>query len=269
MSLILEALRKSEAQRRLGQAPDLHSPVVATAPRSRVPRWLLPALALMLVGAGAWWLGRMAVPDPSNGTATEAVVDPVALPLEVGEGLATGRGDTGLDASRATAAPDRPAAAPASPPRPAPRPVPAPVPAPATSAVEPTRTPVAAAEPDPASVAPPAPRASEATPVIATPPVQAAQPAPEAVPPTTAPAADDDEGLLRLADLPAATRAALPELRISMHVFAEDPSRRFAIIDGRRIGEGGLLEGQGVVEAIRRDGIVVDFDGRRVLLPRP
>lgn len=268
MSLILEALRKSEAQRRLGQAPDLHTPVATTAPRGRVPRWLLPALALMLVGAGAWWLGRMAVPDPSNGTATEAVVDPVTLPIEVGEGLATARGETEPDGPLAATVPDSPAAPPASTPRPVPRPVQDPVaaaPAPATTAVEPTRPPApaplpAAPEPQPA-------------PVIAQPPSQATAPASETAPESAAPAtqvaADADEGFLRLADLSAATRATLPELRISMHVYSEDPSRRFAIIDGRRVGEGGLLEGQGVVEAIRRDGIVVDFDGRRVLLPRP
>ena len=46
MSLILEALRKSEAQRRLGQAPDLHSPVAAAPRRRQLPRWLVPALAL-------------------------------------------------------------------------------------------------------------------------------------------------------------------------------------------------------------------------------
>ena len=52
MSLILEALKKSEQQRKLGEAPTLGSPVVATRRR----RSFLPVLALLIVvGAGAWW----------------------------------------------------------------------------------------------------------------------------------------------------------------------------------------------------------------------
>lgn len=251
MSLILEALRKSEAQRRLGQAPDLHSPVAAAPRRGRLPRWLVPALALMLVGALAWWLGRMAVPDPSNGTATEAVVEPLPLPLDApaAEAIAT------------------PAGAPVEPVAPTRAPEAAPAPArtapPAPSPVAPTPAPAAPSPAAPAPAVPsPAPPTAQAEASPAPPPATGAVPSAVAAP-------EVDPGLLRLADLPPATRAGLPALRISMHVYAEDPVRRFAIIDGRRVGEGGLLEGQGVVEAIRRDGIVVDFDGRRVLLPRP
>ena len=42
MSLILEALRKSEAERRRGQAPDLYAelPPVARMQRQPVPVWL-------------------------------------------------------------------------------------------------------------------------------------------------------------------------------------------------------------------------------------
>ena len=71
MSLILEPPRKSESQRRLGQAPYLHTPAINATPR-RLPRWLVPALEFMLVGALAWWMGRMAVPDPAIGTANTA-----------------------------------------------------------------------------------------------------------------------------------------------------------------------------------------------------
>lgn len=269
MSLILEALRKSEAQRRLGQAPDLHAPVATTAPRGRLPRWLVPALALMLVGAVAWWLGRMAVPDPSNGTATEAVVEPGPLPLPAATT------DPGPPATRAEL--------PAELPPPAPEPGPAPEPARAVeTAPAPSRPEVAsgpASGPRPAptpQAAPPAPPAAPAAPAQRTDAVasEAVAPAAQATPSGTAepsppPVEETDAGLMRLADLPAATRASLPPLRISMHVYSDEPARRFAIIDGRRVGEGGLLEGQGVVESVRRDGIVVDFDGRRVLLPRP
>jgi general secretion pathway protein B len=258
MSLILEALRKSEAQRRLGQAPDLHSTATSATPRGRLPRWLLPALALMLVGAVAWWLGRMAVPDPSNGMATEAIVAPLPLPLETGpspvatpDAPASGMSPAASSPPATPAATATDAAAPAAARAPAPAPSPAPAPAVTRPAAETTTPPAAAPQsgPQPAPGIPPATHDAPAAAATATDGVE--------------------HDLLRLADLPAATRARLPELRISMHVFAEEPTRRFAIIDGRRVGEGGLLEGQGVVEAIRRDGIVVDFDGQRVLLPRP
>ena len=53
-----------------------------------------------------------------------------------------------------------------------------------------------------------------------------------------------------------------------MHVYSDEPARRFAIIDGQRVAEGARL-GPGVVAQIRRDGVVIDIDGRRVLLPKP
>ena len=53
-----------------------------------------------------------------------------------------------------------------------------------------------------------------------------------------------------------------------MHVYADEPARRFAIVDGQRVGEGALL-GSGRVAQIRRDGVVIEVNGRRVLLPKP
>jgi general secretion pathway protein B len=71
-----------------------------------------------------------------------------------------------------------------------------------------------------------------------------------------------------LASLSTAERAALPPLKVSMHVWAADPARRFAIVDGQRVGEGGLLAG-GTVAEIRPDGVVLELQGRRLLLARP
>lgn len=77
------------------------------------------------------------------------------------------------------------------------------------------------------------------------------------------------EILPRLADLPAAERNALPALKLSMHVYADDPAQRFVILDGRRQAEGAALADGVVLAEIRRDGLVLDAHGRRLLLPRP
>jgi general secretion pathway protein B len=111
------------------------------------------------------------------------------------------------------------------------------------------------------------------------PPVETPTVAPEQLPAAvsdsseaaTAPstdATDNEPALPSLAELDSTTRAALPPLQLSMHVWNPDATRRFAIIDGQRLGEGGKLAGV-VVAEIRRDGVVLDIDGRQFLLPRP
>lgn len=264
MSLILEALRKSEAQRQLGNAPNLHSATPLIRRERRLPPWLVPALVLMAVGAMAWGLGRMAVPDPGNGDSAPSpavLEEPIPLPLQPRAAAAVdsapsvpsqrvGPARPPVAADAGAPAPD---AAPSAPPAPAaartPSPSPAADPAPPSTSGQSTSVPAPAPAPAPAvaEVDPPAP----------------------AIRTGASAAGDVEEDLLRLSDLPASQRADLPELRITMHVYSEDRDRRFAIIDGRRVGEGALLPGSAVVDEIRRDGIVVDLGGRRVLLPRP
>ena len=72
-----------------------------------------------------------------------------------------------------------------------------------------------------------------------------------------------------LRDLPADARAALPPLNMSMHVYAETPGERFVLIDGRRYSEGMALAPDLLLHEVRRDGVVLEFRGRRFLLPRP
>jgi general secretion pathway protein B len=90
-------------------------------------------------------------------------------------------------------------------------------------------------------------------------------------PPAPAPAdvpAPADEYVPTLAALTPGERAALPPLKLSMHVWNSDAARRFAIVDGQRVVEGTRV-GAAVVTAIRRDGVVLDVNGRSLLLPRP
>ena len=86
MSLILEALRKSEAERRRGQAPDvaMELPPTAVARPRALASWLLPVLVVagLLVLAG-WWIRHEPAETAPPETAIEATqtapafVDPV------------------------------------------------------------------------------------------------------------------------------------------------------------------------------------------------
>ena len=80
---------------------------------------------------------------------------------------------------------------------------------------------------------------------------------------------DEDPPLPRLSELTGDERSQLPALKLSMHVFADDPAQRFVILDGRRQAEGAQPAPGVVIERIRRDGVVLAVNGRRVLLGRP
>lgn len=62
--------------------------------------------------------------------------------------------------------------------------------------------------------------------------------------------------------------ADLPPLHLDLHVYAERPQDRFAMINMHRVGEGDSLPSGPQVEAIRPDGVVLAYHGTRFLLPR-
>jgi general secretion pathway protein B len=99
------------------------------------------------------------------------------------------------------------------------------------------------------------------------PPIAAPEPLPAPPPAPPQPVvADNNEGLLQLADLSTAERKQLPPLKLSMHMWNDAPAQRFVIIDGQRLSEGGRI-GDAVLVAIRTDGVVLDWNGRRLKLP--
>lgn len=234
MSLILEALRKSEAERRRGQAPGLFTPdagMLTPAQKSN-PTPLLIAIALLLaalVWAGMRW--TRADGEQSRATALAEPATPALIAINTDA-------MTGTNTRPMAAATDTTAAANSSmPPAPRTPPVTIPSAAAATPAVIPT---------PPVAIGP-----ATITPELTVQPTVASEPAT----PT-------------LAALAADRRSALPALKLSMHVYNDTPEKRFAIIDGQRIAEGASL-GPAVVLAIRRDGVLLGIDGQAYLLPRP
>lgn len=61
---------------------------------------------------------------------------------------------------------------------------------------------------------------------------------------------------------------ALPELHLDVHVYATQPAERFVYINMRKYHEGGALQEGPTVERIRRDGVVLNYQGLRFILPR-
>jgi general secretion pathway protein B len=240
MSLILEALRKSEAERRRGEVPSVYSDSPATQRSStlRVARssaWVLVAC----VAVAALWGARALLTRPSDtpravhATPVKPESESPAPPLPAVAHL-----------SRVPVARTAPATA-KQPWGPAPSPI--------EEAQTTATTMPAIAEP---AVASPAISPPTISPSAIAPPAAAA-------PPTVAPAND---GMLRLSDLDPDSRKALPPLKLSMHMWNSDPSQRFVILDGNRVREGDRV-GDAVVTAITSDGVVLDWNGRRLKLP--
>ncbi|MDR7134739.1 general secretion pathway protein B [Lysobacter niastensis] len=288
MSLILDALRKSEAERRRGQSPDLYTelppPSRRTAKRMLPWQWLaLVAGTLAIAGwaaRGYWNESPTGAPNAVAAVDARDLVDTGPTPSEIAPSSVLGDGASIPPVTMPTAAMPRPATTASLPATSTMTPsgfTPAPV-GPATAGPVPARTAPATqapAKPDPPvveapvvamSAAPPRPRETLATAPAPTPAIEAppepASPAraePSPAPATVAP--------LRLSDLSTADRQQLPPLKISMHMWGQGPSQRFAIIDGARVTEGDRI-GPAVVDEISADGVVLAWNGLRVKLPR-
>jgi len=239
MSLILDALRKSEAERRRGQAPDLFAPAASRAmPASKQPVAVIGvALATILAAAAiVFWPGQ-----PSRKPVSSEEVEPATAPTPEKVAPIAMAPVTTNTANATIHAPKPPSAAPIETVR---KPV--------------VATPITTNSSEQVSAVPSPPPAATDTNAVALPVPDVADDS----------SSNNEPALPGLATLDSATRATLPPLQLSMHVWNQDASRRFAIIDGQRLGEGGKLSGA-VVAEIRRDGVVLDIGGRQFLLPRP
>lgn len=286
MSLILEALKKSEAERRLGHAPTLGT-ITELAFSRRKQQWRLFVLAIVAlisvvvaVAVSSVFFERPAPAAPveaASGSGTVGSVTATAAMRHAGtsrpiraEGSTIGTSDA-VASSRPDPARPWSARAPSMSGRPVaieaeeilPRSV-------DFASVERESTPVAPTDLDvsaqPISGLESAPKVPEVEPV-STPSQTAVDPAQA----DKSPQSMEDPGSdwVRVAYLPTQERAALPPLKVSMHVFAEIPSARFVLIDGRRLIEGDRINESLHVIEIRREGTVLEHKGRRLLLARP
>jgi len=98
MSLILEALKRSEAERRLGETPDLLAaplPVFAAPPAPPVStlRWVLGALAVGLIAAAVagWMWSQRAVQDSASVTSPPPLAPRISPPARTEGAIAGAR----------------------------------------------------------------------------------------------------------------------------------------------------------------------------------
>jgi len=276
MSFILDALKKSEVERQRQSQPGLIDTPLSKA-KSGLPGWAIVVGALLAVNLTVvtWLLLRSAVsPTPVAATQVQRTGPnpvgqaPVAGQAPAGQVSATGQ-------SLAAGPADSAAATPAhhfSPLDPAPQ-----------AADYAPEIPVATAGPTLGSVEPPAatttPRAPTAAALAAAlaaitaagPPADGSVLATHRREPVLT---DDDykpadaEVLPTINEVTLSGAQALPELHLDVHVYATQPAERFVYINMRKYHEGATLAEGPVVERIRRDGVVLDLQGLRFLLPR-
>lgn len=228
MSYILEALKKSQAERQLGELPSIHAPQVqlhdgaASASARRTPVWLaLGGVAVAVAAALLLWQPWQA---DAAAPAVAAVV-PVVLAQAV----------------------------------PAPLPVAAP-----PAAVAPA--PVAAFVPPAATAAPvhharPVAEPKQETPGQAvSPPVAAPAPA---VPPT--PAAEESVPGMR--DLPEPIQRQIPAIAIGGYIYSKNPADRLLLIDKVLRHEGEELAPGLVLEKLQPKAAIFSFKGYRYRVP--
>ena len=81
-------------------------------------------------------------------------------------------------------------------------------------------------------------------------------------------ASDNDEVLPSINEINLTGAQALPEMHLDVHVYATKPADRFVYINMRKYHEGNTLQEGPVLERIRRDGVVLNYQGLRFILPR-
>ena len=97
MSLILEALKKSETRRRLGEAPDIGTPFTVKA-RRRNP-WPLIVILIAVAAGIVWWYVRT-MPRPTDASTSVSLPSPPPTPPATGKSPANAQ-QTGAQVARA------------------------------------------------------------------------------------------------------------------------------------------------------------------------
>lgn len=238
MSYILEALKKAQAERQLGNAPTIHAPAPSyAAPRAgqgAQRRYLALGVGVVVIAAAVALLWpRLAGEAPVR---LAAVTPPAAVPTTA---------PATVPATAPVATPAPPAAV-----IPAPAPVVQPAPAPA---------PVAEARPVRAKPAP-APAVSTAS--------SSPQPSPQQreaapAPATVAPQPVGDDQLRTLQQLPDTLQREIPKVAFGGYIYSPTPGESLLLVDKMLRREGEEVAPGLVLERLTPKAAVMNYRGTR------
>ncbi len=230
MSYILEALKKAQAERQLGDTPTIHAPQPAQAARAPAGNGRKPLLAGLGIGAlvvavgGALLLWRQAL-APATAPAVATVAAQPSAPAAAAAPAAVRT----LEVS-------------------APPPPPAVAPHPAAAAPHGREggasTPAAPARVAAAAAAPPA-----------------SAPAPQPPPRTTAPAPEDSLPFLQ--QLPEPLRSEVPRVAFGGYMYSANPADRLLLVDKTLRHEGEEVAPGLVLEKLLPRAAVMNYRGTR------
>jgi general secretion pathway protein B len=276
MSYILEALKKAQAERQLGNAPDIHTPApvavpAAAAAANRKPLLIGLGAGVLAAGIAAGLVWRAKTPAGAPAVLAQAGVagGQAAAPHAAAEPVAAAAGPVEPPPLARPAEP--PAAEPVAPPAAPHKSAPAPQPAGRVSAAAVAATPVA---PQPAA-APAAPPRSAAPASTNPPPAPAAarDPVPQAVylpapepapaPPVREPDPIVDENLRTLQQLPEAIQREVPRVTVGGYIYSPNPADRLLLVDKMLRREGEELAPGLVLERLRPKYAVMNYRGTR------
>jgi general secretion pathway protein B len=259
MSYILEALRKSQQERDLGQVPTLESAAaVSDTAAPRISYWGVSAVALaglaVVIALYAALRDSPALQDESWTSVGSVPARPIDAPEGSPEPVAPNPISTGAEAEPAASAERRErqglhaessqTAAETVPAMPQPPPVPA-------DAAPPTEPPVAAREED------------GGIPEDLRQEIEAFKRQVRGEPAGAEEETPRQEVPVRELRLPREVRERLPALSMTVHIYDSDPAKRFVLINARKYREGEQTRQDVLVEEILPDGVVLSYDGHR------
>jgi general secretion pathway protein B len=272
MSYILEALKKAQAERQLGNAPTIHAPqpvqvnaAAGGAAASRKPLLigLGAGVLVVLAGAAVMWHRAPAPEAQKLAQAGQAALPPAAPQALNPQAAAAGA----ASATLAVRAPDLPPPMPVPAPVPVPRvaaprliPAPAPMvaaPAPSAAGARADARVAGAGSQSPGGLRAPQP---EPAPAMAArqPAAQAAAPAPASAP---APAPEDSLPLVQ--QLPEAIRSQIPRVAFGGYMYSTNPADRLVLVDNTLRHEGEEVAAGLVLEKLMPRAVVMNFRGVR------
>jgi general secretion pathway protein B len=280
MSYLLDALRKSELERRVGEVPKLTPEVVVQPARRRPHPFAILVLVLVLINFAT--LFYISVRDRAGPDTASESPSPILTPEkasgipelkiepELGPDVPTKKESPQVDQKPPNALPSRVTGTDVE------------KPFPAASPTRSKRKQAGTGEPR-AKTKSPQITAPPPAPIIADEPANAIEhpdvgsvvqslEAPSSTPVTptaTATITPASEAVPFLADLPRDFQRDLPALVINVYVYSEVPEERFVIINMKKYSAGQTIDNGPEILEIRADSLVLAYLGRKFRVQRP